>query len=163
MILERPCQYTDTETGFAYLRARYYDPTIAQFLTIDPLVEQTASAYTYTGGNPLNATDPTGNFAFLLPLIPVLAVVAVVVVAVVVVAVAAAIEHAVNAWDFSSNVAAPSAAAIVNNPPADKVLPAFPDAKHAKKKTQSRVAVACGRGGRIRRGVSTSGITKMVQ
>lgn len=53
-------QYTDTETGLVYLRARYYDPTTAQFLTVDPAVEQTLSAYGYTTNNPLNLIDPTG-------------------------------------------------------------------------------------------------------
>jgi RHS repeat-associated protein len=28
-------QYTDTETGLQWVRARYYDPTTAQFLTVD--------------------------------------------------------------------------------------------------------------------------------
>jgi len=44
-----------------YLRARYYDPATAQLLTIDPLVAQTMSPYAYTAGNPVNATDPTGD------------------------------------------------------------------------------------------------------
>jgi len=30
-------QYTDSESGLQYLRARYYDPSTEQFLTIDPL------------------------------------------------------------------------------------------------------------------------------
>lgn len=53
-------QYTDPETGLIYLRARWYDPTTAQFLIRDPLVDLTRSAYGYVGGNPLNATDPLG-------------------------------------------------------------------------------------------------------
>ena len=55
-------QYTDQETGLQYLRARYYDPTTAQFLTRDPLATLTGEPYGYTGGNPTNATDPTGLF-----------------------------------------------------------------------------------------------------
>jgi RHS repeat-associated protein len=54
--------YTDPETGYIYLRARYYDPATAQFLTRDPLVAVTASAYGYVDNNPLNGTDPTGLF-----------------------------------------------------------------------------------------------------
>ncbi|MGW5722059.1 RHS repeat-associated core domain-containing protein [Amycolatopsis sp. NPDC003865] len=54
-------QYTDAESGLVYLRARYYDPATAQFLTVDPLVDQTRTPYAYTGGNPLNYTDPTGR------------------------------------------------------------------------------------------------------
>ncbi len=53
-------QYTDTETGYQYLRARYYDPNTGQFLTRDPLVAETRSAYGYVAGNPLNSIDPTG-------------------------------------------------------------------------------------------------------
>ncbi len=53
-------QYTDQETGYQYLRARYYDPTTSQFLTVDPFVSQTQEPYGYTRGNPVNATDPLG-------------------------------------------------------------------------------------------------------
>jgi RHS repeat-associated protein len=53
-------QYTDAETGYQYLQARYYDPATAQFLTVDPEVTLTSQAYLYAGSNPLNATDPTG-------------------------------------------------------------------------------------------------------
>ncbi len=53
-------EYFDTETGFIYLRARVYDPTTGQFLSRDPMVASTREAYGYTGGNPLNATDPSG-------------------------------------------------------------------------------------------------------
>jgi RHS repeat-associated protein len=53
-------QYTDAETGFQYLRARFYDPAIAQFLTRDPLEVFTRDAYSYAGNSPVNATDPTG-------------------------------------------------------------------------------------------------------
>ena len=34
-------QYADQESGRVYLRARYYDPNTAQFLTRDPLVSLT--------------------------------------------------------------------------------------------------------------------------
>lgn len=53
-------QYTDTETGLQYLRARYYDPTTGNFLTRDPIETITREAYGYVYGNPLNAADPTG-------------------------------------------------------------------------------------------------------
>lgn len=53
-------EYTDAESGFLYLRARYYDPATQQFLTVDPLLAATEQAYTYAGGSPLNATDPSG-------------------------------------------------------------------------------------------------------
>jgi RHS repeat-associated protein len=54
-------QYTSTDTGLIYLRARSYDPTTAQFLTIDPALETTGEPYDYTKDNPLNHADPTGN------------------------------------------------------------------------------------------------------
>jgi RHS repeat-associated protein len=53
--------YTDTETGFLYLRARHYDPATAEFLQRDPAIAITAEAYGYVGGNPLNVTDPNGE------------------------------------------------------------------------------------------------------
>ena len=52
-------EYTDP-TGYLYLRARYYDPESAQFLTRDPLEATTGNPYGYTDGNPLQFTDPLG-------------------------------------------------------------------------------------------------------
>lgn len=52
-------EYADP-TGYVYLRARYYDPVTAQFLTRDPLVDITGNPYGYTDGNPLQFTDPLG-------------------------------------------------------------------------------------------------------
>ncbi|HEX6820390.1 MAG TPA: RHS repeat-associated core domain-containing protein, partial [Ktedonobacterales bacterium] len=57
-------QYTDTESGLVYLRARYYDPATAQFLTRDPLASLTQEPYGYARGNPLNGTDATGLYGF---------------------------------------------------------------------------------------------------
>lgn len=53
-------QYLDSETGLYYLQARYYDPSTAQFINVDPLVSQTQQPYSYAWDNPLNVTDPTG-------------------------------------------------------------------------------------------------------
>jgi RHS repeat-associated protein len=53
-------QYRDGESGFYYLRARYYDPTTGQFITRDPIAPLTRSPYAYVNGNPLNAIDPSG-------------------------------------------------------------------------------------------------------
>ena len=39
---------------------RYYDPSTDQFLSVDPLVDQTGQPYVYINDNPLNATDPLG-------------------------------------------------------------------------------------------------------
>jgi RHS repeat-associated protein len=49
-----------TENQLIYLRARTYDPVTAQFLSVDPMTESTGEPYSYAGGNPVNANDPTG-------------------------------------------------------------------------------------------------------
>ena len=53
-------QYNDAETGLYYLQARYYDPTVGQFISIDPAAATSRQRYGYTSGNPLNGTDPRG-------------------------------------------------------------------------------------------------------
>lgn len=53
-------QYTDAESGLQYLRARYYDPATAQFLTRDPAEAYSHQPYAYANNNPANLTDPTG-------------------------------------------------------------------------------------------------------
>jgi RHS repeat-associated protein len=57
-------QYTDAETGFQYLRARYYDPTTGQFLTVDPASWMTQSRYEYANDNALSLGDPSGLWSF---------------------------------------------------------------------------------------------------
>ena len=55
------CVYGEPRrTTCDYLRARYYDPSTAQFLTRDPLTSMTRQPYTYVQDNPLNGTDPSG-------------------------------------------------------------------------------------------------------
>lgn len=54
-------EYLDSESGFYYLRARYYDPSTGQFLTVDPLVSTTRLPYTFVASNPLNHIDPSGE------------------------------------------------------------------------------------------------------
>jgi len=58
----------DSETGLNYMQARYYDPVIGRFLSVDPVGflgsgEDTRyfNRYAYTGNNPINAIDPDGN------------------------------------------------------------------------------------------------------
>jgi len=51
---------TPTGTTGAYRFGRYYDPATEQFLSVDPLVNLTQSAYSYGGDDPVNATDPNG-------------------------------------------------------------------------------------------------------
>ncbi|MGM7774737.1 DUF6531 domain-containing protein [Arthrobacter sp. KNU-44] len=53
-------QAQDTDTGLYYLRARYYDPTTTQFLSVDPLTAATGERYNFGSGDPVNRNDPTG-------------------------------------------------------------------------------------------------------
>ncbi|HXY73078.1 MAG TPA: RHS repeat-associated core domain-containing protein [Actinomycetota bacterium] len=53
-------QYTDAETGFQYMDARYYDPATGQFLSQDPALMRTGQAYHYSGSDPVNGLDPSG-------------------------------------------------------------------------------------------------------
>lgn len=53
-------QLTDGETGYQYLRARYYDPGTGQFLQTDPLFPATGSRYGYSRSNPIDNDDPLG-------------------------------------------------------------------------------------------------------
>jgi RHS repeat-associated protein len=53
-------QYTDADTGLIYLRARAYDPTTAQFMSVDPIGAITRAPYDYAADNPVNELDPTG-------------------------------------------------------------------------------------------------------
>jgi hypothetical protein len=46
--------------GLQNLRARTYNPATGQFLTRDPLEQQTGQAYLYAGGDPVNGSDPSG-------------------------------------------------------------------------------------------------------
>ncbi len=51
--------YTDA-SGLIYLVHRYYDPVTSQFLSVDPLVDETGTPYAYTGGDPVNGSDANG-------------------------------------------------------------------------------------------------------
>jgi RHS repeat-associated protein len=54
-------QWSDVASGLVYLRARWYDPVTAQFVSVDPAVSTTGQAYEYASGNPINLIDLTGN------------------------------------------------------------------------------------------------------
>lgn len=53
-------QYTSSDTGLIYLRARTYDPATAQFLSVDPLAPITEAPYTYAKDSPVSYADPSG-------------------------------------------------------------------------------------------------------
>src|SRR5690554_3064405 len=50
----------DDATGMYYYGARYYDPRISIFVSVDPLAEQTMTPYQYVSNNPIMFIDPTG-------------------------------------------------------------------------------------------------------
>jgi RHS repeat-associated protein len=54
-------QYTLGQSGLQYLRARFYDPATAQFISRDPAVDITRQPYFYGGDNPLRFDDRTGQ------------------------------------------------------------------------------------------------------
>ena len=43
-----------------YYGARYYDPRISIFVSVDPQKEQTLTPYQYVNNSPVNMIDPTG-------------------------------------------------------------------------------------------------------
>ena len=59
--------YYDEETGFYYLKTRYYDPEIGRFITIDdtsylaPNGVNGLNLYAYCGTNPVMNVDPEGT------------------------------------------------------------------------------------------------------
>ena len=52
-------EYADSETGFIYLRARYYDPTTGRFINEDP-IRDGLNWYVYCENNPIVFVDPWG-------------------------------------------------------------------------------------------------------
>lgn len=59
--------YLDTETGFYFLKTRYYDPEVGRFITIDdisyldPESINGLNLYAYCGNNPVMRSDPQGK------------------------------------------------------------------------------------------------------
>jgi RHS repeat-associated protein len=64
-----PKHIKDSATGLTYMQARYYDPLIGRFLSIDPVGFNGRNnpaffnRYAYTFNDPVNLIDPDGNQA----------------------------------------------------------------------------------------------------
>jgi RHS repeat-associated protein len=61
-------QFTSSDTGLIYLRARTYDAATAQFLSVDPRAAVTGAPYSYGADNPANSIDPSGLGAIAIPI-----------------------------------------------------------------------------------------------
>jgi RHS repeat-associated protein len=62
----------DPEQGLVYMQQRYYDPTIARFLSVDPVGPLSDPSnhfgrYHYALNNPYRYTDPDGRLPILIP------------------------------------------------------------------------------------------------
>jgi RHS repeat-associated protein len=58
----------DEETGLIYMQARYYDPSIGRFLSVDPVGtdptnHHSFNRYAYANNNPYKYVDPDGEYA----------------------------------------------------------------------------------------------------
>ncbi len=58
-------EYWEAEASLVYLRARYYDPSLGRFLSIDPVsgaqeIPHTYNPYAFVSNDPINLTDPSG-------------------------------------------------------------------------------------------------------
>ena len=58
--------YYDTETGLYYLNSRYYSPEFGRFISADGQLSKTGisgtNLYSYCFNNPVNMSDPDGNW-----------------------------------------------------------------------------------------------------
>lgn len=52
----------DSDLGLYYLRARYYNPVTGRFLNVDPLAGDGQRRYQYAAADPVDGSDPSGNF-----------------------------------------------------------------------------------------------------
>ena len=59
--------YYDSETGFYYLKSRYYDPAICRFISTDGRIDlndatTNLNLFAYCGNDPVNRIDSEGEF-----------------------------------------------------------------------------------------------------
>ena len=71
--------YYDSETGFYYVSSRYYDPEIGRWINTDAAIGQIGNVqgtnmFAYCFNNPVNMSDPTGNWPRLSTIFQVVAV-----------------------------------------------------------------------------------------
>jgi RHS repeat-associated protein len=57
----------DPEAALYYYRARYYSPTLARFLSEDPVAGSGSNRYAYVGNRPIAFVDPFGLMSLLPP------------------------------------------------------------------------------------------------
>ncbi|WP_285404945.1 RHS repeat-associated core domain-containing protein [Luteibacter sp. ME-Dv--P-043b] len=56
----------DTDSGLVYMQARYYDPSVGRFMSVDPVSTTAGNAlrfgrFTYAVNNPVRLVDPNGQ------------------------------------------------------------------------------------------------------
>ena len=100
-------EYYDAETGFIYLRARYYDPTIGRFISEDP-IRDGLNWYAYANNNPVMFVDPSGEISISIIIAGISFVLK-------------AIDYAWTAWDVASSAGVLASA---NSNGIDKILAA---------------------------------------
>ena len=66
--------YYDSETGFYYLKSRYYDPQIRRFINADGYVNANGdlngfNMFAYCSNNPVMYVDPNGEFPWLIAIL----------------------------------------------------------------------------------------------
>ncbi len=56
----------DPETGMHYYGARYHQPKLSVWMSVDPYSAKTLESYQYTGNNPITLLDADGNWPYTI-------------------------------------------------------------------------------------------------